>query len=416
MANMGQIDLTELCAMLDKREAVNLRAALVQDSDGWRLHHGEVNLDPANTAVERSWHYGAAAFLERSLPGSTVTALLRGHPLEVGGLTVEAKGMQATTGSTERLRGQQDWGRAITPWPRTEWTIGRGSDAQSPSYDVLVGDDDVPSFLNFDQAFSAFFYESPHNGNASRSDLWRIVLPQRDAWFARISIGPDTMAIDVAGDDLANITLELSTAATHQARALDGPGTYTFDLPDGLAPDSFLVLRRARDWLDQHSFPALQLERVRDDSVVWEQPGAELEILLASGEGQYIEAKREVPHAEQRKKTLKTIAAFTAQPGGGTVLIGVADDLEIVGLAEGTVADKEMLTVGNMIRDNIEPEPPYAQRIIDHDGKKVIAVEVAQAAVPCAYRNSGGRLEFFVRRGYNTVPARHYEITAGFQQ
>jgi hypothetical protein len=416
MASMGQTDVTELCAMLDMHETVSFRAALVKDGDGWRLHHGEVNLAPKNTAVERTWRYDTATFLALNLPGPTVTALLQGHPLEHGELTIEVKDKQATTSSTVRLRGQQDWGRVVTPWPRTEWTIGRDSGAQTFSYDALIGDQSVPSFLNFDQAFSAFFYESPHKSNADRSDLWRIVLPQRDAWFARISIGQDTMTIDVAGDDLADVTLELSTATIHESRSLNGPGTYVFELPGGLAPDSFLVLRRAQVWLDQRFFPAPHYGHVHDASVVWEQPGAELEILLASGEGQYLEAKSEVPQGESRKRMLKTIAAFTAQPGGGVLLIGVADDLEIIGLAASVVIDKARLTVAGMIRDNIEPEPPYTERVIDHNGKKVIAIEVAEATVPCGYRNSGDRLEFFVRRGANTVPARHYEITAGFQR
>jgi len=80
MASMGQTDVTELCAMLDMQETVSFRAALVPDGDGWRLHHGEVNLAPKDTAVERTWRYATATFLALNLPGSTVTALLQGQP------------------------------------------------------------------------------------------------------------------------------------------------------------------------------------------------------------------------------------------------------------------------------------------------------------------------------------------------
>jgi predicted HTH transcriptional regulator len=67
-----------------------------------------------------------------------------------------------------------------------------------------------------------------------------------------------------------------------------------------------------------------------------------------------------------------------------------------------------------MIRDNLEPEPPYTARMIDHEGKKVLAIEVTAASQPCSYRN-GSRLEFYVRRGPNTVPARHHDIATGRQ-
>jgi predicted HTH transcriptional regulator len=111
---------------------------------------------------------------------------------------------------------------------------------------------------------------------------------------------------------------------------------------------------------------------------------------------------------------LKTIAAFASQDGG-TILIGVRDDLQIVGLPEGSNVDKQELKVVGMIRDNVEPAPPYESRVIDHDGKKVLAIEVASGGQMYAYRD-GQRPEFYVRVGPNTVPARHHEIAAGFRQ
>lgn len=73
------------------------------------------------------------------------------------------------------------------------------------------------------------------------------------------------------------------------------------------------MLRREDKWLDWRSFPAPTCGRARDASVVWERPGPELDLLLASGEGQYLECKREVPEGDSRKKMLKTIAAFASQ-------------------------------------------------------------------------------------------------------
>ncbi len=47
-----------------------------------------------------------------------------------------------------------------------------------------------------------------------------------------------------------------------------------------------LVLRRGDQWLDMRCFPSSLYGRIRDASVIWEQPpGPELEILLATGEG-----------------------------------------------------------------------------------------------------------------------------------
>ncbi|MGW0211010.1 hypothetical protein ACWDZ8_36400 [Streptomyces sp. NPDC003233] len=53
--------------------------------------------------------------------------------------------------------------------------------------------------------------------------------------------------------------------------------------------------------------------------------------------------------------------------------------------------------------------------MIDHDGRKVLAIEVSGGGQMHAYRN-GQRLEFYVRVGPHTVTARHHEIAAGLRQ
>ncbi|WP_329446325.1 ATP-binding protein [Streptomyces canus] len=414
MANNGQTDTAVLGAMLSERAAVNVRLALVADAQQWQLHHGQVTLDGDTPVKERAWRYSTASFLELRLPGPTVAALLRGDEQDIHGLQVVAPGPPASSASTSRLRGQEEWGRVTTPWPRTEWTINRDANTLQPGQDLLVGDG--PSFLNFDQALSAFLHQRPHNNNAGRSDLWRIVLPQRAGWLSQITVGPDLLTAVVDGEALDGGVLELSWAAGNERQSADSAGAYRFTLPHGLAHDSLLMLRRDDQRLDWRHFPAPTYGLARDASVVWEQPGPELDLLLTNGEGKYLECKREVPEGESRKKMLKTIAAFASQDGG-TVLIGVRDDLQIVGLPEGATVDKQVLQVVSMIRDTLEPVPDYEPRVIDHDGKKVIAIEVSGGGQMYAYRDRDSkRPEFYVRVGPNTVPARHHEIAAGFRQ
>ncbi|MFG2683982.1 helix-turn-helix domain-containing protein [Streptomyces sp. NPDC048392] len=412
MAISGQTDTAALVAMLNERAAVNVRLALLADAQQWRLHHGHVTLDDDTSVKERAWRYSTACFRELRLPGPTVAALLRGDEQDVHGLQVVSPSPPASSASTYRLRGQEEWDRVTTPWPRTEWTISRDTNTPQPGHDLLVGDG--PSFLNFDQALSAFLHQRPNDSSAGRADLWRIVLPQRAGWLEQITIGPDLLTAVVDGEVLDGAVLELSWAAGNQNHPVDGAGTYSFQLPHGLAHDSLLMLRREHQWLDWRSFPAPTYGRARDASVVWEQPGPELDLLLSNGEGQHLECKREVPEGESRKKMLKTVAAFASQDGG-TILIGVGDDLQTVGLPEGANVDKQELQVVGMIRDSVEPAPPYELRVIDHDGRKVLAIEVSGGGQMYAYRD-GQRAEFYVRVGPNTVLARHHEIASGFRQ
>lgn len=109
---------------------------------------------------------------------------------------------------------------------------------------------------------------------------------------------------------------------------------------------------------------------------------------------------------------MKTVAAF-ASGGGGTVLFGVADDAEVVGV-DPTARDRLMLAVGSMIRSTIEPEPTYQLRIVEWRGKTVLLVEVVGGGR--WYAVNPAKPEFYVRRGASTVPARLDEIASGFGQ
>jgi hypothetical protein len=420
MANLGQTDTSDLVVRIRSCGSVSARLALVADGDRWRLLFGEITLDDgADEAAERTWRYSTAAFLERRLPGRTAAALLDGQPQDIDDFSIDVPAPQSSTAATQRLRGQELWGRLTTPWPRTEWTISRDSSTPQTGHDVLVGDG-PPSFLNFDQALSAFLYQRPHDNNAGRSEQWRIIWPQRAGWLRQITVAPDLLTVAVEGDDLPGAVLGLSAPASHEIQAVDTPGTYTFKLPEGLADDSMLMLRRGDQWLDMRHFPNPLHGRTPDVSVVYEQPpGPELVAMLAAGEGQHLELKREVPpkDSEHRRKMLKTVAAFASQPGGGTILIGVRDDLQIAGLPETSTVDEQNLQVVGMIRDNIEPVPPYTTRPIEHEGAQVLAVEVTWGRQMYSYRNDKTKApDFYIRIGPNTVLARHHEIAAGFLQ
>lgn len=136
----GQTDTAALVAMLSERAAVNVRLALVADEQQWRLHHGQVTLDDDTPLKERAWRYSTATFLELCLPRPTVAALLRGDDQDVHDIHVVFPGPPPLSASTPRLRGQEEWDRVTTPWPRTEWTISRDPNAPQPGYGLLVGD------------------------------------------------------------------------------------------------------------------------------------------------------------------------------------------------------------------------------------------------------------------------------------
>lgn len=96
---------------------------------------------------------------------------------------------------------------------------------------------------------------------------------------------------------------------------------------------------------------------------------------------------------------LKTIAAFL-NAGGGTLLIGVADDGSVTGLAADGFPneDKMSLHLVNLIRDRIgELFLPYVHaEFVEHDGGRVLSVRCERGPKP-AFVKDGAAQRFFVR-------------------
>ena len=106
----------------------------------------------------------------------------------------------------------------------------------------------------------------------------------------------------------------------------------------------------------------------------------------------------------------KTFNAF-ANSDGGTVLIGVDDNGNVVGLDN---ADEVLQQVVNTIRDNIRPDLAlfYQAFIEERNGKTVVVVEIQRGSSrPYYLTGKGIRPEgVYVRKGSETVQASDNEI------
>ena len=193
-------------------------------------------------------------------------------------------------------------------------------------------------------------------------------------------------------------------------RIAAAPHRITIKTPGGLTPHTMLLLRTDEDWLDFRYFDSM-IPGTRDPSIVFAQPGTDLEMVIAGGEGQHVEFKRTVTGQQEDKRSfLKTVAAF-ASFNSGTILVGVDDDGEIAGVPAAE-RDPLQLLIASAIRDNIEPEPRYQLRWVEHDHKHVLVLEVEGR--PQWHVLYPKKPEFYVRRAGSTLRAKREHIAAGF--
>ncbi|WP_433496807.1 RNA-binding domain-containing protein [Sphaerimonospora sp. CA-214678] len=400
--------LAELLASYPK---AHTRLALRQVDDGWQLDHAYVTLnDPSRPTEPRRWRYAAHQFLDQPLSGRLLANLLGGEPQHIDGLLVTPSEAVANA-LFERRPSHRPWVPVTLPWPVTEWTISRAGNQIPSRTDLLIGAG--PSFLNPDAAFAAFMYGAASQ-TISQSPLWRVHVIHPEAYLDRVTVRPDCLIVDVRGTEAAGTALQLSSPTTDTCRTVGRRRRIRFSLPNGIPDHSLLVLRRSDEQLDFRYLTYPGPGRVPDQSVVWEEPGIGLQLLINTGEGPQVEFKAQLPDGNSdnaRRTMLKTVAAF-ASGAGGTILFGVSDDGMVTGLDPATL-DRQRDRLVNMIRDLVTPDPPYSIRIEEIGGLPVLVLEV-QPGRRGGYALFPDKPEFYVRRGATTFRARVEDIASAY--
>lgn len=185
---------------------------------------------------------------------------------------------------------------------------------------------------------------------------------------------------------------------------------YWHALPDGwehMQYGAFLVARRER------MAQVIKDGYERLDGKAAATIECSVEQLVGTGETTSVEFKsalRKNLHTGQHDpriehSVLKTIAGFL-NAGGGTLVIGVADDGSAVGIQEDGFQneDKAYLHLVNLLNSRIGPTHMMyvAVRFDDYKNRRVMMVECARAASP-AFLKDGNVERFYVRTGASTT-------------
>lgn len=162
-------------------------------------------------------------------------------------------------------------------------------------------------------------------------------------------------------------------------------------------------------------------ERLRGDAAIDAVSPPSVAELIAGGETGAVEFKSTLrinlhtgqPDEKMHLSALKTIAGFL-NAKGGTLLIGVADDGEVLGIsADGFPNEDKMgLHLVNLIKDRIgEIFLPYVHpHFDDQQGERVLIVR-CEPGPKAAFLKDGKEQRFFVRGGNATTELSGAAIT-----
>jgi hypothetical protein len=364
---------------------------------------------PSAAVPERTWGYSNIQLISGGATGSSVVrwfargrkfARLRGHRFPVPSFQDSVQWRREPSRST--------WGIGQPlPEPHTRFDVRWATPGLSQwgQLGILVGGD-APSFLDADTAISEFFGVTGRRGswNVPSPDEAVVQLAQTGAWLADVLISPASLTVSVSGERVLGCRLELNSTSRKESRNLATPGGVAFALPDGLEPNSWLVLSRDGLWLDHR-----RLDLRGGDGVEVEPPplADRLAVLVSQGEGPTLEVKRQLPATPaERKKLAATVAAF-CNGGGGWIIYGIENETLRPGGVSPTHEDLDGLH--RTIRDLVDPPPVVEIAVADIGDHSVVAIAVLAGSVR-PYGINRDALDVYVRRGANTVRARSAEL------
>ena len=111
--------------------------------------------------------------------------------------------------------------------------------------------------------------------------------------------------------------------------------------------------------------------------------------------------KKEALEEKKPRSWLKSVSAF-ANGEGGTLIFGVADNDEIVGLAD---AKGDSEKISQAIRQRMDPVPDVTLKFDEVDGKRLVLLEVKSGKqTPYYYIGDGNRITY-IRLGNESIPA-----------
>jgi hypothetical protein len=288
---------------------------------------------------EETWRYEQLAFAACLVPASDLAILCAGGgAIAVGQIQAVVPAVQGPANWTRQPSfARHD--RLLLPWPTTEYTISGTDSGRQLPHDMLAGG----SCPSFPEPFSAWraFCEGDYSlsgAGAPPSQLAVLRFAEDTAWIGRVRVTPTQLAVEVHGTAVDGAELELNGVTGRSTQPLTGPGTVVFPLERGLPASAWIWLKRDTTWLDYRSVDSGsgwtgELARADVEFDIPVEPQANIEALLAAGEGPQIEYKRQLPAtAEQKRKMLKTAAAF-ATCDGGTMVFGMdPDEVTVTGL------------------------------------------------------------------------------------
>jgi hypothetical protein len=419
----GSTDLDDLSRQLKaNNNDAHVRALLIRNATGWELYHvwALIGAEPADW-TETTWQYEQLVFTSCRAPAHGLADLCSSNargPITLGQLEATVPGAIGPANWTKRPSYALHE-RVPLPVPVTDFRIAAADPNRQVPHHMLVAEG-APSFPEPNSAWRAFAEGDYSLKGAGQppNELALLRIARDEAWIGNVHVTATQVTAEVHGSAADGTELEFFGVSDRSRKRLDGPGTITFTVSGGLPESAWLWLKRESRWLDYRSIDARSgwtgdLGRAGVDIEQPIEPQANIEALIASGEGPQLEFKERLPAGSKERKMLKTVAAF-ATGNGGTMIFGInRDEVTVTGLGDED-PNKLRDQLVNLVRAAVIPTPHVTVNPYKINGKLILVLDVesGQSSPYGLVADPGSRdkPDFYVRRGANTYPAQPNDL------
>lgn len=284
----------------------------------------------------------------------------------------------------------------------TEYLVNLSSRTYGPR--EVFAAEGLPSYPNAIEAVMDWFAEW------SQIDSWMgmfVVLPEYRGRIEDVTLEGQILRVSVSRDS------ESTGANRHRIAYFAREGSQVlygevalerdlFEVNLGIAPTvlSVSLLAGGADVID---WRYANLERgSRPPGISIRLPILQFEMLIQEGEGPYTEFKHEVREGEWNRITQSAVAFANAK--GGTIVVGVGDQGEVVGVPGSFPGQDDLVRA---LREWVEPDLDCRLERWQVRGKTVVVISVPEGTGKPYFHKERGPL---IRRGSNNLPMKRVDV------
>lgn len=391
-------------------------AAICREDDFWHARLVELTSGaPPPSWDSLAWEYPRALFTGFAESGDVVGEWLRSSQIPWNDRNIKLPEMTTSVVWERRQSGAANPYEALH-WPSVEASLARVDTSRGDPQGHLLSSGEAPSFINFYTAGASFFWfdRQPVGGSLSQGVVYRH--QDQRGRINHVRIADEEIEVEVEGSGLDAMTIELAGEAPGHRQHIDKSRASSiriarFSLENGLPPGAWVLLRTHDEWIDRRflSVPWTSASEAGVEIVV--EPRTKLESFLANREGPMVEFKVQIPTDDAAKlKVMKTVCAF-ANGLGGSVLFGIDDDHNPVGVPSRAV-DRLRDQLTQAVGSWVEPRPIVTFDILPLGDIESVVLEmrVEHGTVLYGCARPGGVPTPYIRHYATSVKARPSEI------